>query len=185
MQFLAAVSPRARRVSVAISAALALLMSGPAAPTFAQESARFVGTILDPDGRPAAGFQVVLRDAVRGTEFTSVPSGPDGAYTVSVPIGGSYTLARVVAPDGTPLPIQSIPPVRVDSAGTSRLDVAFQRQSPSPRSAGSGDEDDDEAALKPWYKKPGGIVGIVLGVAVAAALAAGGGDDGPASPSSR
>jgi hypothetical protein len=163
---------------------LSLLVTAAGNPVPAQEFARFVGTILDPDGRPAAGFRVVLKDIERGTEFTSGPSGSDGAYSVSVPVGSKYTLARVLAPDGVPLPVQSIPPVHVDSAETNRLDVAFQRQAPAP-STGEN-EDDRVAGAKPWYKKPGGIVGIVLGVGAAAALAAGGGDDDPPpSPSGR
>jgi hypothetical protein len=184
MPLLAATSPRAWRAPTAIVLAIAIAFTASGLPVLAEETAQFAGTILDPDGRPAAGFQVVLKDAERGTEFTSAPSGPDGAYAVSVRIGGNYALARVLAPDGTALPVQSIPPVRVDSAGTNRLDVAFQRQAPTPRTR--EDEDDRGAAAKPWYKKPWGIVGIVLGVGAVAALAAGGGDDDPpVSPSSR
>jgi hypothetical protein len=36
---------------------------------------------------------------------------------------------------------------------------------------------------KPWWKTPGGVIGIVLGVGGLAALLAGGGDDGTSSPS--
>lgn len=184
MLLLATPPSRVRRVPIALGVALALVFTATGVPTLAQGTAQIVGTILDPDGRPAANFQVVLKDAQRGTEFTSGPSGPDGAYSVSVPVGSSYTLARILAPDGTSLPVQGIAPVRVDAAGTSRLDVAFQRQVPSPTNV--AEDDDPDAAAKPWYKKTGGIVGIVLGIAVVAALVAGGGsDDEPASPSTR
>lgn len=170
------------RPAAAIATALSLLVASTAVPLLAQETASFVGTIFDPDGRPASGFEVVLKDVVSGREFSSSPTGTDGLYSLDVPVGGKYTVVRVVAPDGTPLPVQSIPPLAVQTAGTNRLDVAFQRTAPPP----PGETSDDDEEKKPWYKTPGGITGIVLGVAAVAAIAIGSDDDDPPpSPNSR
>lgn len=173
------------RAAVATIAAFSLLLTSAGVPVLAQETANFMGTILDPDGRPAGGFQVVMKDVVSGREFTSAPSGADGKYSLSVPVGGRYTLARVLAPDGSPLPVQSIPPLAVQTSGTNRLDVAFQRTAPPASPAEQAkvqepEEKDDRGV--PWYKTKGGITGIVLGAAAVAALAIGGGDDDEPSP---
>ncbi len=182
---------------------LVLSLSGVGA--LAQQSAAFTGSVIDPSGTPAEGFKVVFKDAVTGKTFTSGPTSASGAYTVQVPVGGKYQLTGVEAPDGTMLPVQSIPPIAVRVAGTNRLDVKFtqapvaqqpapkpaqptttQAQAPKPTTAKPATQT-VSAEKKPWYKKTGGIVGIVLGAGALIALAAGGGGGGnnnpPPSPS--
>lgn len=167
-------------------------------PALAADTATFSGTILDPSGSPAGGFVAVLKDVASGREFRSAASGADGAYQVQVPVGGRYQLEAVFAPDGTRLPVQQAPPIAVRVPGTIRLDVQFRDLPPAPGAAPPAaaseappsaappaaprpDRDRDPSAL-PWWKKPGGIVAIVLGTgAVAAAVGGGGGKK--ASPS--
>lgn len=175
-------SPRALRVVLAVSVVAALVCPIPTTLFAAEESVEITGTILDPDGRPADGFRIVLEDLIDGSTYTSDPSGTDGSYTISVPVGGRYTLSAVLSPEGEPLPVQTIPPITLDQAGTRRLDVAFQRQSPSSRVS----RDRDDRLAVPWYKTGWGITAIVVGVGGVAALALGGGgkDNPPASPSS-
>lgn len=176
-------SPRALRIvrsGVTLLTALAVVLPVSFAPVLAQETAEIAGTILDPDGRPANGFRIVLKDLVGGNEFTSAPSAADGSYAISLPVGGKYALAALLAPDGTPLPVQTIPPISLDQAGSRRLDVAFQRQGPP---GNVPDEDRDDRSGVPWYRKGWGIAVMVVGAGAVAALALGGGGDGPASPS--
>jgi hypothetical protein len=180
-------SPRRARRTLATVLALALLAPLAVPPVLAQQMATFSGGIIGPDGSPAEGFLVVFRDVDSGKEFTSAKAGPSGEYTLSVPVGGRYQLAHVVAPDGSKLAVQSIPPIAVRVAGNNRLDVRFVEQaapkpSPAPVSADSG----KRKGGAPWWKKPGGIIGIVAGAGVLAALAASGGggsSNPPVSPS--
>jgi len=137
----------------------------------------------------AAGFKVILRDVASNKEFVSEPTDAEGNYTAQVPVGGRYKLAGVVADDGvTKLAVQDVPPVSVLTPGTTRLNVRFTTD-PAPAApvlaaAPATDDKKSESAV-PWYKRPGPITGMVLGgVAIVALLvAAGGGDDNPASPS--
>jgi len=171
-------------------------------PAMAEQTATFAGGLLDPDGKPAAGFHVVMRDVVSGKMYTSAVSDASGQYTMSVPVGGRYKLEGVLAPDGTRLPVQDGPPLSVRSAGNNRLDVRFTAAATSPRmapepakpapaapkapatSTTKAPERTPPARIetkKPWWKTSGGVIGIVAGVAVVAAVASGVGDN--ASPS--
>ena len=167
-------------------------------PAMAEQTATFVGGILDPDGNPAEGFRVVMRDVVSGKVFTSPSSTSAGQYSMSVPAGGRYKLEGVVAPDQTRLPVQDVPPLSVRSAGNNRLDVRFTKamapavaQTPAPPPSGTPEKPTQPrpAASAParveakrhWWKTSGGVIGIVAGVAVVAAVIAGGNDN--ASPS--
>ena len=167
-------------------------------PAMAEQTATFVGGILDPDGKPAEGFRVVMRDVVSGKVFTSPSSTSAGQYSMSVPVGGRYKLEAVVAPDQTRLPVQDVPPLSVRSAGNNRLDVRFTKamapavadtsatapsrlqEKPTPPRPSTTVPARVEAK-KPWWKTSGGVIGIVAGVAVVAALVAGGNNN--ASPS--
>jgi len=88
-----------------------VLVAGSAQGVFAQSPpAAIMGVILDPEGKPAAGFKVVLRDVGSSKEFLSGPADPDGNYTVQVPVGGRYKLEAVLAGDGaTKLRVQDVP----------------------------------------------------------------------------
>ena len=172
-----------------------VLISGSAPGLFAQSTtAAISGVILDPDGRPAFGFKVLLRDIGSNTKYTSGPTDAAGNYVVQVPVGGRYKLEGVVADDGiTKLPVQDIPPISVLMPGTTRLNVRFTNAAPAalpaapasaakpPASAPASDEREKKRttiAKAPWYKRPGPITGMVVGGVLIVALAAGGGGGG-------
>ncbi len=174
------------------------LISAGAPGLFAQApSASFTGVILTPSGLPAAGFRAVFRDVVTNQVYESTPTDAAGTYSVQVPVGGRYKLESVVADDGvTKLPVQDVPPVAVRTPGTNRLNVRFSQgaapvtpppvastKAGPPATAGTvaapPRKDDEEEKKKkggvPWYKRPGPIVGMVLGAGAVAALALSGG----------
>jgi hypothetical protein len=180
------------RKSLALFTGLAVTWAG-APGLFAQSStAAIAGVILDPSGKPASGFKVTLRDVASNTQYTSGLTDAAGNYSVDVPLGGRYKLESVLAADGvTKLAVQDIPPVSVLTAGTTRLNVKFTNApaaTPTTQTASAAppsDEKDKKAkSAVPWYKRPGPIVGMVLGgVVVAALVLSAGGSDDNASPS--
>ncbi len=159
-----------------------LLIAGGAPAVLAQgETAAIAGVVLDPSGQPASGFKVVVRDVASGQEFTSGPTDAQGNYSTQVPVGGKYKLTGVIASDGvTKLPVQDVPAVNVLTAGTTRLNVRFtQAPAPAaPATAAPKDEKEKKKGAVPWYKKPGPIIGIVLGSLLVVGLAASGGGGG-------
>lgn len=175
------------RKSVALFACLVLIAAA-AATVFAQDdTAVLSGVILDPEGAPANGFKVVVRDLASNKTFESGPTDAEGNYSVNVPLGGRYKIDYVVANDGvTKLPVQDVAPVSVLTAGTTRVNVRFTSSTApvQPTAESESEEKDKSAAAAPWYRRPGPIVGIVLGAgAVAAIVLNGGSDDNAASPS--
>lgn len=155
-------------------------------------TAAISGVILDPTGLPAFGFKVLFRDVGSNTRFTSGPTDAAGNYAIQVPLGGRYKLEGVMADDGaTKLPVQDIPPISVLTPGTTRLNVRFTNAAapapataPAPQTATrtpAKDEREDKRVTKakpPWYKRPGPIIGMVVGGVVILALALGGGGGG-------
>jgi hypothetical protein len=177
------------RKSTAVLTCLALFGAG-APAVFAQATtAAIAGVILDPEGKPASGFKVVLRDVASNQEFTSGLTDAQGNYTAQVPLGGRYKLEGVIADDGvTKLPVQDVPPVSVLAPGTTRLNVRFNHgPAPAASTTAATNEKDKKKGAVPWYHRPGPIVGIVLGSVAVVALIAGAGGGGssstPASPS--
>ncbi len=170
----------------------------------AQQTATLQGVILDPSGRPAPAFKVVFKDAVSGAEYTSSASNAAGEYSLQVPTGSRYQLIRAVASDGTSLPVQAGAPLPIRAAGVYRRDVQFQlvggakvpeeraapkieqpkppakpavtaaKPQPKPASKPAPPSQARASAKKPWWKTPGGVVGIVLGAGAVVAVAAGG-----------
>lgn len=164
-----------------------LLLTGGTPDVLAQTpTAAVAGVILDPAGQPAWGFKVVLRDVASNKTFTSDPTDPQGNYSVQVPVGGRYKIDHVIASDGvTTLPVQDSAPVSVLTAGTTPLNVRFTN--PAAADTAPHDAKQKKAGAKPWYKRPGPIVGMVLGSALVVAVVAGssgGSSTPPASPSS-
>jgi hypothetical protein len=180
-----------RAVTVFTVFAMALGVVG---PVIAAETATFAGAVMAPDNSFAQGFTVVFKDTATGQEFRSSPTGPTGEYQVSVPTGARYKLDSVVAPDGTKLPVQNVPPIPVRVAGTSKLDVKFTSIAPAAGAAApaavaagaaattpagtpppaaksdvastapaSDEKKKKDGSGVPWWKKPGPIVGMVLG----------------------
>ena len=222
------------RIRGAVAVAMVFAMSlGLMAPALAADSATFAGAVMAPDNSFAQGFTVVFKDVATGQEFKSGPTSATGEYHVSVPTGGRYKLDSVMAPDGTKLAVQNVPPIPVRVAGTSKLDVKFTNagppagtavaaaapaagaaaagaaasSTPAPKPATpaassattpapqattastatppSGEKKKDKGAV-PWWKKPGPIVGMVLGGAAIVAIAvSSGGDDNPPPSQSR
>jgi len=189
------------RVRQAVAALTCLVVLVGAAPgLMAQAStAAVAGVILDPSGKPAPGFKVILRDTASGKEFMSEPTDAQGNYSAQVPIGGRYKLTGVIASDGvTKLPVQDTAPVNVLEPGTTRLNVRFT-EGTAPGAApattattasaagATKEEKKKKSSGAPWYKRPGPIVGMVLGgaaiVAIAASAGGGGGSDNVASAS--
>jgi hypothetical protein len=107
------------------------------APVIAADAATFSGAVMAPDNSFAQGFTVVFKDVTTGKEFRSGPTSATGEYNVSVPTGARYKLDSVVAPDGTKLPVQDVPPIPVRVAGASKLDVKFTH-APAPAAAAAG-----------------------------------------------
>lgn len=179
------------RSATATATVLALLIPLLALPAMAQETAVFTGTIFDPSGAAAGtGYKVVLKDVSSGAQYTATTDA-SGVYHIPVPVGGRYKLSGVSAPDGTNLPVQNVPPISAMVPGTQRLDVKFTQGAVAPTTAGAAgtatvvaskpastpppekEKKKSESSGKPWYKKPGPIVGIVLGAAAIAAIAIG------------
>jgi len=170
-----------------------LLVQGLAPRASAQATTGTVaGVILNPSGKPAFGFKVLLRDVASNTQYTSEPTDVAGNYSVEVPLGGRYKIEGVIADDGvTQLPVLEGPPVSELTAGTTRLNVRFTTGATGTAAPATAANEDDKKKKKkggvPWYKTPGGITGIVIGSAVIVGLAlaggGGGGNNPPASPS--
>jgi hypothetical protein len=174
------------------------------APAFAQAStATITGIILSPDGKPSVGFKAVLRDVASGKEFMSEPTDPSGTYVASVPIGGRYKLAGVIASDGTTrLPVQDTPPVSILGPGTTRVNIRFSeapaagagaataaaapatvpKAAPPAVVAAPPEKAKKDKSGAPWYKRPGPITGMVIGGVAIAALAVSGGGGGGDTP---
>ena len=124
------------RIRGAVTVATVLAMSlGLVAPALAADSGTFSGAVMAPDNSFAQGFTVVFKDVATGQEFKSGPTSATGEYHVSVPTGGRYKLDSVLAPDGTKLPVQNVPPIPVRVAGSSKLDVKFTNAATPPGTA--------------------------------------------------
>jgi hypothetical protein len=168
---------------VALATLAALLAPGLA---LAQDVHTFTGFITGPTGKPGAGFKVVLVDMQSGKEFLSPPTDANGLYSLAVPAGTRYTLVGVLAPDGTEMTVQEMPPSDALTPGVTTLSVRFRNPqaapvaAPPPAATAAG----AQAATTPWWKNPWIWVGIGGGVALAAVIASSGDDDEPqASPS--
>jgi hypothetical protein len=171
------------RKSLSLLLGVAMVLGG-APGVFAQATTSAIaGVIIDPSGHPAEGFKVTVKDVASNTEYTSGPTDAAGNYSVQVPLGGRYKIEGVLAADGvTKLPVQDIPPVSVLTAGTTRMNVRFTNPAPATATAAATPPPTQEESKKdkgavPWYKRPGPIVGMVLGAAAIAAIALSGGSD--------
>jgi hypothetical protein len=164
--------PSRMRGAVSVVTAFAMTL-GVLAPALASETATFAGTVMAPGNADASGFTVAFKDAASGQEFRSDPTGTAGTYRVTVPAGARYKLNSVVAPDGTMLAVQNLPPVAVQPAGTNRVDIRFagaENASLAPAAAAPDNDKKKKKAAAPWWKQPGPIVGLVLGSLALAAV---------------
>lgn len=173
-------------------------------PILAQESATIYGLVAGPDGELGGGFTVHLKDVGTGKIIASGPTDAVGQYSAQVPVGGRYVIDHVTAPDGSVLSVRSIAPIPIAYAGSTRLDVKFQKSlvAPEPepqvktkpvktkpvetkkvKAPKAPKPTKPSTGSKPWYKRKGGIIGIVL-VSGGAIAAATGGDSKSVSPPS-
>ena len=162
------------------------------------------GKLLDPSGNPAEGFKVVVRDLNSGTETVSAPSGAGGDYSLQLQHGTGfrYKIVHVLAPDGTVVPVQDMPPLRLTVPSSIELNFRILPQQ-SAREGPLGDPtctdavdkdkdglldrlDPDCAGPTPsnprqrsrWWRSPGGVAAIVIASAgTVAAIAAAGGNN--------
>jgi hypothetical protein len=175
------------RRSLTIVPIVAALLCAPLSPLLATAAddadmgadlATVEGLLLDPKGRPAKGLNAVLRNVETGEEFFSPATDENGEYALRVPAGRSYVIVAAITPSGDRLPVVGGEPIPVPVSGSYRVpDVRFQ-----PRDRGAGAV---PSAGRPWYKTPGGLVGLVTGsVAVLIFAFDDDDDDEDASPSS-
>ena len=162
------------------------LAAGPSSVVLADDDkATLRGSLLDPSGLPATGFKAVIENVDTRKEFLSTTSDENGEYTVDVPVGQRYRIVAAISPDGDRLPVKASAPMPVRVPGSYRLpDVLFQQEDDDPGAAVPPSDRPPAVAAQPWYKKPGGIVGITVGsIAFIAFLTDGDGNPLRGSPS--
>jgi hypothetical protein len=163
--------PRTIRIAVSTATLFGMFFSV-SEPALAAETATFAGTVISPSNAGASGFTVGFRDVASDREFRSEPTGDTGSYRVIVPVSGRYKLDVVQAPDGTRLAVQNLPPVAIRGAGTNRVDIKFGGAGTLALApAATADDDKKKSGATPWWKKPGPIIGLVLGSLALAAVA--------------
>jgi hypothetical protein len=159
-------------------------------PVLGQETATINGLVVGPNGEVGKGFMVHLKDIGSDRMIAGGPTDAAGNYSAQVPVGGRYIIDHVTAPDGTVLSVQSIAPIPIRYAGSTRLDVKFEaapvkaaETEPKPEPVKTAKTPKPTTGVKkPWYKTPLGITGIVLGAGGVIA-AAGGSSSSSSSPS--
>ena len=168
---------------------------------FAAADFRIYGWLYDQTGEPAAGYRLVFRDVTTNASHEA-PTNASGAFTIIVPhrsfsldsvrglFGESYDVRTpVIITDGTAGVSVSVRLVRVPIAGGNGLKsstVAEAMIGIGALSSGTAQNEKRNRmrSSSPWYKKPGPIVGVVLGSGVVAALALGSGGGGKAASAS-
>ncbi len=168
-----------KELAALIAVSLVSVLPGPLRAS-AQETATVYGSVLDPDGRPATGFEVVFKDATSGQEQVS-PATSNGEYRLRLPAGDRYQVVAVVAPDGIRLTVLPFAPLAFRAGRTYRVDVQFQR---TPAATGAAGEKPPVSASKktPWWKSWGIVTGVVIAAGGVGAAALSGSDEKPASP---
>jgi hypothetical protein len=184
---------------VASAVCLVLLATTPGIPAaWAQQQATITGVILGPDEKPQAGCQIVLREIGPGTEYRTARTGPDGVYSIDVPVGPRYAFVSVIDPAGGVHPL-SLTPLAVTVAAKMTRNIRIVPAGDAPTAstpaasptapataAAPAAAKDEEEKKKPatWWSRNGKWVGIGVGAVAIIALAGGGDSDSPASPSS-
>ena len=168
-----------------------------------EEQATLVGTFVDEGLQPAAGIQAVLLDVSTNTRYTSEPSDASGTWSIDVPPGGRFQIVGMIKDGGPEQPVLNSPIRAVRVPGTYEFaPVVFKAAPAAPAAPATGEqppaEDEEEAAAppyrqpkptkppkagKPAWKKPGAVVGYVLGGGVLAyILLDDDDDDSPSNP---
>jgi hypothetical protein len=113
------------RRSISGILALTLLLScAPAFSASATPGGRIEGRLLDPSGRPAAGYEVVLVEA-DGEPVASAATTREGLYTFGDVAAGRYAMG-IRNPEGALAPVAA-EPVAVAGGQLVRRDVALVR----------------------------------------------------------
>lgn len=174
-------------------AALTLAPLGSAA--LAQDDgATLVGTFVDEALQPAAGIQAVLLDVSTNTRYTSEPSDASGTWSIDVPPGGRFQIVGMIKDGGPEQPVLNSPIRAVRVPGTYEFaPVVFKAVPVAEQAAPPAEDEDEEDAVppyrqpkpaktpkagKPAWKKPGAVVGYVLGGGVLAYILLDDDDDG-------
>lgn len=174
--------------SLSASAALAgvLLAASPAVAGLEDGTGRIEGRLRRPDGRPAAGYAIVLVDREGGTAGRTGTS-PEGAYLFGSVPSGAYHM-EVVDRQGRITPVAG-PPASVARGGTLRQDLklvhtdgtgVFARETFGPKA-------DSWWSRRTRDQKIWTVASIAVGAGVLLAVANNLGDDddeAQASPSS-
>ena len=139
------------------------------------------GGILTPDGAAGIGYRVVFVSPESGRELTSEPADFDGEFFVLVPANEDYLASYVLAPGtDTRHPIENSPRIVIRDRGVV-VNVQLVNGTANASLTGVGDSGGTLASgQKPRWKRPGAIVGYVIGAAAVPALllgAEGGGAD--------
>jgi len=158
-------TPRRRGRGVLLLSALLCGFLAPALhPALAQdETAGFSGIVLDPEGKPAEGFQLVFQDDA-GQEHAAPPSDDLGRYSVDL-VPGSYKLVAAIAADGSRLDVPALPALPVEW-GARRLDIRIG----APGQPAAGKATSPSASKPAKTKSASGIPWVQIGAATGTVL---------------
>lgn len=179
-------TPRRRGRGVLLLTALLCGFLSPALDTTLAEDAAagFSGLVLDPEGKPAEGYQLVFRDE-SGQEHLAPPSDDLGRYSIELE-PGSYQLVAAVDPDGARLEVPALPALPVEW-GARRLDIRIGQPVKGGAAAAAGASGVEAGTKPPKTRSISGVPWVQIGVATGAvALLVFGvwsGDDGEKSAS--
>ena len=169
---------------VALSVPLAAQSASPGAP-----APDLAGKIFGPDGRPAAGVEILSYHLATAELFTAT-SDDQGSFTLPSPPFGYFDLASRSS-DGLYVADHV---AHVSAQGKNFVELRLQPLDPAERSdlrtfAGAEEAPvglalvtDPELTAPSFWRTPGGYSTIAGGGAMALALLTGGGTDRPASP---
>jgi hypothetical protein len=162
-------TPRRRGRGVLLLSALLCGFLAPALhPALAQEdTAGFSGIVLDPEGKPAEGYQLVFRDDA-GQEHVAPPSDDLGRYSIDL-VPGSYQLVAAIAPDGSRMDVPSLPALPVEW-GARRLDIRIGSAEPPAKGKATKKSESKSASKPVKTKAASGVPWVQIGAATGTVL---------------
>lgn len=166
------------RKTLAVASTVAMLLSFFPTIAPAGEGARLEGLLVGVDGKPAAGYNVLLIGE-EGEVLDRTEAAGDGIYRFSNLASGSYSLG-LETPDGLAAPVMN-GPTDVKSGQLVRMDIKLMRQD----AVSADDSKKKPAGIRIWWAglsrtaKTWTLVGVsVATVIIINALD----DEDPASP---
>ena len=171
-----------RRLTAATSVAAIFLCFPPPSLVAAAGGGRLEGRVLDPDGRPATAYAVLLVDT-QGERVAEAATSGEGRYVFAEVLPGEYRLA-VADREGRLAPVLG-PPARLAPAASVRRDVKLVRnEGPARLAPGAyGVRPDSWWARQTRNQKIFTLVAIGVGTAIIVALLANDNEEKKASPS--